>query len=62
MSPRQGKSFKRQSRRVNAMAGRYSADGPMTASAGRELDMASRALDSMANAPAARATEHNDKR
>jgi hypothetical protein len=62
MSRHQGKSFKRQSRRIDSMADRYSNDGTMTASAGRELDMAARALDSMANAPAARATAHKDKR
>jgi len=54
MSKSQGKSFKKESRRIDSLASRQSWNGTMSESAARELTMASRALDSMANAPAAR--------
>lgn len=55
MSKKQARSFKRQSRHIEGLASLYSANGPMSASAARDLEMASRALNSMANSPAARA-------
>jgi hypothetical protein len=58
MPKRQGKTLKRQSRRIDSLANRSSRDGLSTSEA-HELDMASRALDSLANAPAARPGKAN---
>lgn len=53
MSQRDGRDYRWQSRHIDALAAGYARDG-LSPGEARELEMRSRALDSIANAPASR--------
>lgn len=56
MSKEHGRSLRRNTRRIDAMTARYAANGPLSDSAARDLEMAARAQDSLANSAAARSS------